>query len=349
MDTKEERGSILATGGAGYVGSHTVLELLTSGYNVIVADNLSNASMESIRRVEELTGLTVTSYIVDLLDSNALREIFNKHNISSVMHFAGFKAVGESCEKPLMYYRNNVGGTVNLLEVMKEFGVFNLVYSSSTTVYGTPEYLPFDEDHRTGNCSNPYGRSKYMIEEILKDLFTAEKYWNIISLRYFNPVGAHESGRIGEDPLGTPRNLLPYVAQVAVGRLKKLKIYGNDWDTPDGTCLRDYIHVVDLAKGHVSAMQILEKGCGFKVFNLGTGSPSSVLDVVKAFEKASGRKIPYTFAPRRAGDLESTYADPSLATKELGWTAEYDLDKICEDMWRWQSNNPRGYEKEKSS
>lgn len=338
---------ILATGGAGYVGSHTVVELLKAGYKVIVIDNLANANMESVRRVEELTGKEVPSYAVDLLNADALRNVFEKHNISCVIHFAGYKAVGESCEKPLLYYKNNVAGTVNLLQIMKEFKVFNMIFSSSTTVYGVPEYLPFDENHKTGNCSNPYGRSKFMIEEIMKDLSTAEKEWNIILLRYFNPVGAHESGKIGEDPLGTPRNLLPYVAQVAVGKLKELKIYGNDWDTPDGTCLRDYIHVVDLAKGHVSALRLIETNCGLKIYNLGTGTPFSVLDIVHAFEKASGKKIPYEFVERRAGDLASTYCERSLAAAELGWTAQYGLDKICVDMWKWQSENPSGYTKTK--
>ncbi|XP_052775084.1 UDP-glucose 4-epimerase-like [Mya arenaria] len=339
-------GSILVTGGAGYVGTHTVVELLDAGYDVIVMDNLHNASMESIKRVEEITGKTVATYSVDLLDKDGLRDLFKKHKIYCVMHFAGLKAVGESCQKPLMYYKNNIGGTVNLLEVMKEFGVYNMIFSSSATVYGSPKYLPIDEKHPVGGCTNPYGKTKYFIEEILTDLCTAEKEWNVVLLRYFNPVGAHISGKIGEDPQGIPNNLMPYISQVAVGRLKELTVHGNDYDTPDGTGVRDYIHVVDLAQGHVAALKRLEKGCGCKVYNLGTGKGYSVIEMAKAFEKGSGKPIPYKIAGRRTGDIASCYADAKLAQEELGWTAKLDLARMCEDLWRWQSNNPTGFRKD---
>ncbi|XP_045157853.2 UDP-glucose 4-epimerase-like [Mercenaria mercenaria] len=342
-------GSILVTGGAGYVGTHTVVELLNSGYDVIVMDNLVNASMESLKRVNEITGKTVQTCAVDLLNKDGLRDIFKKNKIYCVMHFAGLKAVGESCEKPLLYYKTNVGGTVNLLEVMKEFEVYNIIFSSSATVYGSPNYLPIDEKHPTGGCTNAYGKTKYFIEEILKDICTAEKQWNVILLRYFNPVGSHASGKIGEDPQGIPNNLMPFISQVAVGRRKELTVYGTDYDTPDGTGVRDYIHVVDLAQGHVAALKHLEKGCGCKVYNLGTGKGYSVLDMAKAFEKASGKPIPYVTAGRRAGDIASCYSDASLAKQDLGWEAKLDLAKMCEDLWRWQSNNPNGFRTEGSS
>lgn len=342
-------GSILVTGGAGYVGTHTVVELLDAGYDVVVMDNLVNASMESLKRVNEITGKVVPTYNVDLLDKEGLRGIFQKHKISCVMHFAGLKAVGESCQKPLLYYKTNVGGTINLLEVMKEFEVYNMIFSSSATVYGSPKYLPIDEKHPTGGCTNAYGKTKFFIEEILKDICTAEKQWNVVLLRYFNPVGAHASGKIGEDPQGIPNNLMPFVSQVAVGRLKELTVYGNDYDTPDGTGVRDYIHVVDLAQGHVAALKCLETSCGCKVYNLGTGKGYSVLDMAKAFEKAAGKPIPYKIAGRRVGDIASCYADATLAEKELGWKAKLDLAKMCEDLWRWQSNNPNGFRTEGSS
>lgn len=328
------------------MGSHAVVELVNAGYEVVVLDNLVNASMESIRRVNEITGTTVPFYVIDLLDKSAVQHLFKKHKVSSVMHFAGLKAVGESCEKPLLYYKNNVGGTCNLLEVMKEFGVYNIIFSSSATVYGSPSYLPIDEKHPAGGCTNAYGKTKYFIEEILKDICVAEKQWNVVLLRYFNPVGAHVSGKIGEDPQGIPNNLMPFIAQVAVGRRAELQVFGNDYDTPDGTGVRDYIHVVDLVQGHVAALKKIEEGCGCKVYNLGTGQGYSVIEMAKAFEKASGTPIPYKIAPRRAGDIASCYADASLAEKELGWKAKLDLSKMCEDIWRWQSQNPKGFNKD---
>ncbi|XP_025109717.1 UDP-glucose 4-epimerase-like isoform X3 [Pomacea canaliculata] len=335
--------TILVTGGAGYIGSHSVIELIDAGYDIVVIDNLVNASMESVRRVEKIVGKQIPSYNVDLLNKPALEEIFKKHKISAVIHFAGLKAVGESCELPLLYYKTNVGGTTNLLEVMEANGVFNLVFSSSATVYGTPQFLPLTEDHPVGSCTNPYGKSKYMIEQILQDISSSNKKWNIVILRYFNPVGSHKSGTIGEDPQGIPNNLMPYIAQVAVGRREFLSVYGSDYDTPDGTGVRDYIHVVDLAQGHVAAVRKLDEQCGLKIYNLGTGQGYSVLDMVKAFEKASGKKIAYKLVDRRPGDVASCFSDPALAAKELGWTAKKGLDEMCEDLWRWQSQNPQGF------
>lgn len=336
---------ILVTGGAGYVGSHAVVELVEAGYNVVVLDNLVNSSMEGMNRVSEITGKTIPAHSVDLLDKKGLQDLFSKYKFTCVMHFAGLKAVGESCEKPLLYYKNNVGGTTTLLEVMQEYGVYNMIFSSSATVYGDPKKLPIDENHPTGGCTNPYGKTKYFIEEILKDLCAADKKWNAVLLRYFNPVGAHVSGKIGEDPQGIPNNLMPYISQVAVGRLKELAVYGNDYNTPDGTGVRDYIHVVDLAQGHVSALKKIEEKCGCKIYNLGTGKGYSVIEMAKAFEKASGKPVPYKIAGRRAGDIASCYADASLAEKELGWTAKLDLARMCEDLWRWQSTNPTGFKK----
>ncbi|KAH9523759.1 hypothetical protein Btru_040840 [Bulinus truncatus] len=335
---------ILVTGGAGYIGSHTVIELLNSQYNVVVIDNLVNASMESITRVEEITGKSVPALQVDLLDKNAIRSVFEKYRISVVMHFAGLKAVGESVELPLLYYHTNIGGTVNLLEVMKEYNVKNIIFSSSATVYGTPQHLPVDENHPVGGCTNAYGKTKFFIEEIIKDVCTADKTWNAVLLRYFNPVGAHKTGKIGENPQGIPNNLMPFVAQVAVGRRECLTVFGNDYDTHDGTGVRDYIHIVDLAQGHVAAIKKVESNCGCVVYNLGTGVGYSVLDMVKAFEKATGKPIPYKIAPRRAGDISTVYANPEKAEKDLGWKATRNLDEMCEDLWRWQSNNPNGYE-----
>ncbi|KAK3592080.1 hypothetical protein CHS0354_019336 [Potamilus streckersoni] len=335
--------NILVTGGAGYVGSHTVVELINAGYSVVVLDNLVNASMESIKRVEEITGKSVPSHSIDLLDRNALEGLFKKYKFSAVMHFAGLKAVGESCELPLLYYKTNLVGTINLLEVMKENGVYNMIFSSSATVYGAPVYLPLDENHPVGGCTNPYGKTKYFIENMLIDLCKADNQWNIILLRYFNPVGSHISGKIGESPQGVPNNLMPYVAQVAVGKRKELTVYGEDYDTPDGTGVRDYIHVVDLALGHLAALKKLDEKCGCKIYNLGTGKGYSVLDMVKAFEKASGKPIPYKITARRLGDIASCYADASLAENELHWKAERSLDQMCEDLWRWQSMNPNGY------
>lgn len=345
--------SVFVTGGAGYIGSHAILELLKSGYGVVTVDNFCNSSPgkdntlpESLRRVQKLTGKKLTFYEVDLLNKESLVEIFEKHRFSCVVHFAALKAVGESCRIPLDYYRNNVGGTVNLLEVMKQFGVKRFVFSSSATVYGVPIYLPLNEDHPVGStCTNPYGRTKYFIEEILKDVYNSEKGWKIILLRYFNPVGAHESGEIGEDPLGTPNNLMPYIAQVAVGRRKSLEVFGNDYNTFDGTGVRDYIHIVDLAEGHVAAVnKILQdefEGC--KAYNLGTGEGYSVLQVIKAFEEASGITIPYTIVGRREGDVDSIYADAKLAEQCLGWKAKRSLVQMCQDTWRWQSENPTGF------
>ncbi|XP_062575729.1 UDP-glucose 4-epimerase-like [Saccostrea cucullata] len=336
---------ILVTGGAGFVGTHSVIELIEAGYSVVVLDNLANASMESIKRVEEITGKSIPSYSVDLLDRTALSDLFSKHKFSSVIHFAGLKAVGESCQLPLLYYKNNIGGTINLLEVMKEKGVKNLIFSSSATVYGSPQYLPIDEKHPVGGCTNPYGKTKYFIEEILRDLHKAEPDWNIIMLRYFNPVGAHKSGKIGEDPQGIPNNLMPFIAQVAVGKRAELSVYGSDYDTPDGTGVRDYIHVVDLAQGHVAAQKKIETNCGCKVYNLGTGKGYSVLEMDKAFEEASGKPIPYKKVDRRPGDVASVYGNADLAKQELGWSATRDLKQMCEDTWRWQSLNPNGFRK----
>lgn len=336
---------ILVTGGAGFVGTHSVIELIEAGYSVVVLDNLANASMESIKRVEEITGKSIPSYSVDLLDKAALSDLFSKHKFSSVIHFAGLKAVGESCQLPLLYYKNNIGGTINLLEVMKEKGVKNLIFSSSATVYGSPQYLPIDEKHPVGGCTNPYGKTKYFIEEILRDLHKAEPDWNIIMLRYFNPVGAHKSGKIGEDPQGIPNNLMPFIAQVAVGKRAELSVYGSDYDTPDGTGVRDYIHVVDLAQGHVAAQKKIETNCGCKVYNLGTGKGYSVLEMAKAFEEASGKPIPYKKVDRRPGDVASVYGNADLAKQELGWSATRDLKQMCEDTWRWQSLNPSGFRK----
>ncbi|XP_028406296.1 UDP-glucose 4-epimerase-like isoform X2 [Dendronephthya gigantea] len=336
---------ILITGGAGFIGSHTAVEVLNAGYNVVIIDNLCNSSEESIRRIRKISGKEVIFYKVDLLDKKSLEEVFEKHKFCAVMHFAGLKAVGESVSIPLKYYNNNIQGTIHLLESMKKHGVKNIVFSSSATVYGDPQYLPLDEKHPAGGCTNPYGKTKYFIEEILKDVVIAQKDWNVTSLRYFNPIGAHKSGTIGEDPQGIPNNLTPYITQVAVGRRTHLNVFGNDYDTPDGTGVRDYIHVVDLALGHVAALRkMIGDNCGFKVYNLGTGRGQSVLEMVKAFEKASGKKIAYKIAGRRAGDVATCYADPSLAERELGWKTERSLDEMCEDSWRWQIQNPQGFQ-----
>ena len=319
------------------------MELIKAGYDVVVMDNLPKARIESMRRVNEITGKQVPTFSSDMLDKDVLRDLFKKHKILCVMHFAGLKTEEESCNKPLLYYKTNIGGTISLLEVMKEFGVYNMFFSSSAAVYGSPSYLPIDEKHTVGGCINPYGKTKYFIEEILKDNCTAEKQWNVVLLRYFNPVGAHVTGKLGEDPQGIPSNLIPYVSHVAVERLKELTVYGDNYDTPDETEVRDYIHVVDLAQGHVAALKYLEKDCGCKVFNLGTGKGFSVIDMAKAFETASGKRVPYQIAGRREGDIASCYADASLAEKELGWALKLDLAKMCEDLWRWQSNNPTGF------
>lgn len=343
---------ILVTGGAGYVGSHTIVELLKAGHEVICIDNCYNAYCaadakvpESLKRVETLTGKSVTFYPCDIRDVDGLRKIFKSHKIDCVAHFAALKAVGESCRLPLKYYQNNVAGTVTLLEVMAEAGVHQFVYSSSATVYGEPQYLPINESHPTGNCTNPYGKSKNFTEEILVDLCTSDPKWQVVALRYFNPVGAHESGTIGEDPNGEPNNLMPYISQVAVGKLAKLRVFGSDYPTKDGTGVRDYIHIVDLAVGHVAAIDRLAKQAikGFTTFNLGTGNGYSVLEMVKAFAQASGREIPYELVDRRPGDVATSFADASLAKSALGWTAARGLKEMCEDTWRWQQGNPNGF------
>ncbi len=334
---------VLITGGAGYIGSHTALELLNTGYEVVVYDNLSNSSEESLKRVEELTGKTVKFYEGDVLDAAKLTEMFEAEGIDAVIHCAALKAVGESVRKPLEYYRNNINGTLTLMDVMRNVGVKNIVFSSSATVYGSPEVMPITEDCPKGQCTNPYGWTKSMMEQIMTDLQKADPEWNVILLRYFNPVGAHKSGRIGEDPKGIPNNLMPYITQVAVGKLEKLGVFGNDYDTPDGTGVRDYIHVVDLAVGHVKAIDYILTNPGLDIINLGTGVGYSVLDMVKAFSKACGKDLPYEIKPRREGDIAMCYADPAKAFKVLGWKAERGLDEMCEDSWRWQSQNPDGY------
>jgi len=336
--------AILVTGGAGYIGSHTCVELLEQGYEIIVVDNLSNSSKESLRRVEELTGKSITFYQVDLLDRPALEEVFEAEQIDSVIHFAGLKAVGESVAKPLEYYHNNITGTITLCKVMKKYGVKNIIFSSSATVYGDPAFCPISEECPKGNPTNPYGQTKSMLEQILMDLYVSDSEWNIVLLRYFNPIGAHKSGRIGEDPKGIPNNLLPYIAQVAIGKLDSVGVFGNDYNTHDGTGIRDYIHVVDLAAGHVKAIEKFKDKEGVSIYNLGTGIGYSVLDVIEAFEKASGVKIKYEIKPRRPGDLDENYADSSKADRELGWKAKCNILEMCEDLWRWQSNNPNGYE-----
>ena len=334
--------SILVTGGAGYIGSHACLELINSGYKVIVADNLSNSKSDSLNRVEELTGGQIRFHLTDLRSTKAIRELFRQEMIDGVIHFAGLKAVGESMEIPLAYYQNNIGGTTNLLEAMQEFGVRNFVFSSSATVYGAPDSLPLGENSKL-HTVNPYGRTKLFIEDMLRDLAASDPRWNISILRYFNPVGAHPSGEIGEDPSGIPNNLMPYITQVAVGKLKELSVFGSDYDTADGTCIRDYIHVVDLARGHLNALRKLEENPGLIIHNLGTGHGCSVLDVLNAFDKATGVVIPHRIVSRRAGDAPAVYADPSLAEKELGWKAELDLETMCRDAWHWQQKNPEGY------
>ena len=335
---------ILVTGGAGYIGTHTCIKLLEAGYKVIVLDNFSNSSPEALRRVEEISGKSLAYIAGDINDAALLNEIFDAHTIDAVIHFAGLKAVGESVAQPMRYYRNNVSGTVVLCEAMQRAGVKNIVFSSSATVYGDPASLPIREDFPT-SATNPYGRSKLMIEEMLGDLHVADPSWNIALLRYFNPVGAHPSGLIGEDPSDIPNNLMPYIAQVAVGRREQLSVFGGDYSTPDGTGVRDYIHVQDLADGHLQALRWLEPKPGIKAFNLGTGIGYSVLDMLKAFEKACGKSLGYRIVDRRPGDVASCYADPALAAGELGWSARLDLEAMCADAWRWQSNNPNGYDR----
>ena len=335
--------AILVTGGAGYIGSHTCVELLNAGYEVVVADNLYNSSRKSLKRVEQITGKTLTFYEADILDREAMDAIFEKETIESVIHFAGLKAVGESVAKPLEYYYNNIAGTLVLCDAMRRHGVKSIVFSSSATVYGNPAFVPITEECPKGEITNPYGQTKSMLEQILLDLHVADPEWNVILLRYFNPIGAQKSGLIGEDPKGIPNNLVPYIAQVAVGKLEKLGVFGDDYDTPDGTGVRDYIHVVDLAIGHVKAIKKIEEKDGVHIYNLGTGKGYSVLDVLHAFEKACGKELPYAVKPRRPGDIATCYADPAKAYRELGWKAERGIEEMCEDSWRWQSHNPDGY------
>jgi UDP-glucose 4-epimerase len=336
--------AVLVTGGAGFIGSHTVVELLSEGYEVVVVDNLSNSSAKSLERVEEITGKSVKFYEADILDGAALDKIFAENEIDSVIHFAGLKAVGESVQKPWEYYNNNITGSLVLFDVMKKHGVKNIIFSSSATVYGTPAEIPVTEKCPKGEITNPYGQTKSMLEQMLMDIQKADPQWNVILLRYFNPIGAHKSGRIGENPNGIPNNLMPYVTQVAVGKLKCLGVFGNDYDTPDGTGVRDYIHVVDLALGHVKSIEKLKENPGLKIYNLGTGTGYSVLDIVKNFEAATGVAVPYEIKPRRAGDIATNYADATLAKEELGWVAQRGIKEMCEDAWRWQSNNPNGFE-----
>ncbi len=335
--------AVLVTGGAGFIGSHTVVELQNEGYEVVVVDNLSNSSSKSLERVEEITGKAVKFYEADILDGEALNKIFEENKIESVIHFAGLKAVGESVQKPWEYYNNNITGSLVLFDVMKKHGVKNIIFSSSATVYGTPAEIPVTEKCPKGDITNPYGQTKSMLEQMLMDIQKADPEWNVILLRYFNPIGAHKSGKIGENPNGIPNNLMPYVTQVAVGKLKCLGVFGNDYDTPDGTGVRDYIHVVDLALGHVKSIEKLKENPGLKIYNLGTGTGYSVLDIVKNFEEATGVAVPYEIKPRRAGDIATNYADASLAKEELGWVAQRGIKEMCEDAWRWQSNNPNGY------
>ncbi|MBR6509285.1 MAG: UDP-glucose 4-epimerase GalE [Clostridia bacterium] len=336
--------SILVTGGAGYIGSHTCVEMLNAGYDVIVIDNLDNSSSESLNRVEKITGKKIKFYEEDVRDKDALRKIFSENSIEAVIHFAGLKAVGESVAKPVLYYDNNLISTLYLLEVMAEFSVKKIVFSSSATVYGVATEMPLKEGMPLG-AINPYGRTKYFIEEMLRDLFVADDSWSIALLRYFNPIGAHKSGIIGEDPKGIPNNLMPYISQVAVGKLEKLHVFGNDYNTVDGTGVRDYIHVVDLAVGHVKAVDWALSNIGCEAFNLGTGNGTSVLQLRDAFVKASGIDVPYVIDPRRPGDPDEVYAKPDKAREILGWEAKFGIDEMCEDTWRWQQGNPNGYEK----
>ena len=335
--------NILLAGGAGYIGSHTCIELISAGHTVVIADNLCNSKKEAVKRVEKIVGQEIPFYEINVCDHDSLRKVFSENKIDAVIHFAGLKAVGESCEKPLMYYRNNLDSTLTLLEVMKEFGCHNFVFSSSATVYGIPETVPLVETMPT-SCTNPYGWTKLMTEQILQDVTKTDPELSVVLLRYFNPIGAHESGTIGENPNGIPNNLMPYITQVAVGKLKELGVFGNDYPTPDGTGVRDYIHVVDLAKGHVKAIDYADAHKGTEIFNLGTGVGYSVLDIVKTFSKVNNVEIPYQIKPRRAGDIAECYADPTKAKEVLGWTAEKTLEDMCRDSWNWQKKNPKCYE-----
>lgn len=335
--------NILVTGGAGFIGSHTLIELIAAGHNPVVVDNLSNASPEAIHRVEKIVGQPIPFYEVDIRDREGMEKVFAENAFDCCIHFAGLKAVGESVQKPWEYYENNIGGTLVLVDVMRKHGVKNIIFSSSATVYGAPDTMPITEDCPKGSVTNPYGQTKSMLEQVLTDIQKADPQWNVVLLRYFNPIGAHKSGTIGEDPNGIPNNLMPYITQVAVGKLQQLGVFGNDYPTHDGTGVRDYIHVVDLAKGHVCALSAIEKKCGLAVYNLGTGQGYSVLDLVHAFEKATGVKVPYVIKPRRSGDVAECWSDPSKAARELGWKAQYGIEDMCEDAWRWQKNNPNGY------
>ena len=335
--------NILVTGGAGFIGSHTLIELIAAGHNPVVVDNLSNASPEAIHRVEKIVGQPIPFYEVDIRDREGMEKVFAENAFDCCIHFAGLKAVGESVQKPWEYYENNIGGTLVLVDVMRKHGLKNIIFSSSATVYGAPETMPITEDCPKGSVTNPYGQTKSMLEQVLTDIQKADPEWNVVLLRYFNPIGAHKSGTIGEDPNGIPNNLMPYITQVAVGKLQQLGVFGNDYPTHDGTGVRDYIHVVDLAKGHVCALSAIEKKCGLAVYNLGTGQGYSVLDLVHAFEKATGVKVPYAIKPRRSGDVAECWSDPSKAARELGWKAQYGIEDMCEDAWRWQKNNPNGY------
>jgi len=336
--------NILLTGGAGYIGSHTIIELDKKGHSVVVVDNLVNSNKEALRRVGEIIGKNIPFVQADVRDRAAMEAVFADNAIDAVIHFAGLKAVGESVAKPLEYYENNMNATFVLLDVMRSHGCKNIIFSSSATVYGNPAEIPITEDCPKGQCTNPYGQTKSMLEEVLKDVQKADPEWNVVLLRYFNPIGAHKSGRIGENPNGIPNNLMPYITQTAVGLRKELGIFGNDYDTPDGTGVRDYIHVVDLASAHVAALQAIQRNCGLAVYNIGTGRGYSVLDVVKAFEKVNNVNVPYSIKPRRPGDIATCYCNPAKAKAELGWEAQYDIEDMCRDSWNWQKNNPRGYE-----
>lgn len=336
--------NILLTGGAGYIGSHTIIELDKKGHSVVVVDNLVNSNKEALRRVGEIIGKNIPFVQADVRDRAAMEAVFADNAIDAVIHFAGLKAVGESVAKPLEYYENNMNATFVLLDVMRSHGCKNIIFSSSATVYGNPAEIPITEDCPKEQCTNPYGQTKSMLEEVLKDVQKADPEWNVVLLRYFNPIGAHKSGRIGENPNGIPNNLMPYITQTAVGLRKELGIFGNDYDTPDGTGVRDYIHVVDLASAHVAALQAIQRNCGLAVYNIGTGRGYSVLEVVKAFEKVNNVNVPYSIKPRRPGDIATCYCNPAKAKAELGWEAEYDIEDMCRDSWNWQKNNPRGYE-----
>jgi len=334
---------ILVTGGAGFIGSHTLIELHKAGYEFVVVDNFVNSNPEALRRVGELIGVEVPFVEADIRDREALNKVFEQYSFDSCIHFAGLKAVGESVAKPLEYYENNMSGTFTLLDVMRQYGCKNIIFSSSATVYGDPAMIPITEECPKGHCTNPYGQTKSMLEQVLMDVQKADPEWNVVLLRYFNPIGAHQSGRIGENPNGIPNNLMPYITQTAIGRREELGVFGNDYDTHDGTGVRDYIHVVDLATAHVAALQAIEKKAGLAIYNIGTGHGYSVLDVVKAFEKANGVKVPYSIKPRRPGDIATCYCDPTKAEKELGWKAQYGIEDMCRDSWNWQSQNPEGY------